>query len=289
MPPVVDVGSDGLQMLPTQGRLFVSNWDTAIGNTQEAIDDGGAWDMLWCSGTPSPNMFDIMTVVPGSDVGWTLTDNVLRITQRGASGCANVETTNSIEPGTDFYVRFYVRNDDPTALNFHPVTLNCCGDIQAVLWSRFSEQDGYRPGFGFGTDDYPTNRWHPGDPAEPGSDLLPYGVWHRFELHVEFVDDFDVQIHPRIYGPDGELIADESTIVNVDYDPNVAGHSTLEQWYADGNVVSFTDLELASHFGLGTEGSQGADDTCPDGETGCTYWYYAGVEIRDDTWPGPIR
>ena len=55
---------------------------------------------------------------------------------------------------------------------------------------------------------------------------------------------------------------------------------TLASYYAAGNSFC-VDPAWVNDFGLGNNGQQGAADT---GQ----YWYFSGVQLRTDTWPGPV-
>jgi hypothetical protein len=105
--------------------------------------------------------------------------------------------------------------------------------------------------------------------------------WYRFEWHVEIfdVDSRSARIWPRIYDLAGNLVADASTYIQEAHPSRAV---TLQQWYDNGGFHRFTNLEMARRFGLGYEGSATAVDTGRK-------WYYAGVEIRSDTWVGAIR
>jgi hypothetical protein len=250
--------------------LFRSHWDTE-GNSLDAITDGGRWDNTVCvipDGQGSTLIQNIMSVVPGGPVGWSATPNVMRITQRGATMCGNIETMTSISEGQSFYARMYVRYDD-NQWNFHPVTLNCCGSIQGVLWASHDPAGStYRPVISI-TGDNPWRVWGP--PAE-----LPKGQWYRFEWHVEFVAQSQARVWPRVYDMQGALVADATTYRNT-----WTNERTLAEHYALGHVHEFSDADLARRFGLGYEGNALAEDTG-------LHWYYAAVEVRADGWPGPV-
>jgi hypothetical protein len=264
-------GGGGGDPLPAQGQLFRSDWSTAVGTTDGALGDGGKWNNQICSGDLRRR---VLSVVPGSSAGWTATPNVLQVTNRGGVNCGMVEVTNAVPPGTNFYIRMYIRVEDENQITFHSIDLNAVGAIQAPLWSIFDpvERVDYNPKFTIETPESQFRRWRP-------RTKLRQGTWYRFEWQVEFVSTAarTARIWPRIYDMQGTLLFDASGYVGIDQ-----SGSTLQQYYDRGGTARFTDLDLARRFGLGYEGTAGANDTGRK-------WFYAGVEIRSDTWPGPIR
>jgi hypothetical protein len=60
---------------------------------------------------------------------------------------------------------------------------------------------------------------------------------------------------------------------------NGSSNWTLASYYAAGYNFCVNPAWMSS-FGLGNNGQQGAVDTGLP-------WYFAGVQIRTDRWPGP--
>ena len=112
-----------------------------------------------------------------------------------------------------------------------------------------------------------------------------HGAWYRFEYYVHFVDPTHIQVHPRVYDASGTLLFDDATFLQEDYGASGnlswAGNDawTLASFYAAGYSFCVTPLPMTS-FGLGNNGQAGALDTGLP-------WYFAGVQIRTDRWPGP--
>jgi uncharacterized protein YjdB len=259
---------------PSQGVLLRSDWNTALGNTNQAIGDGGRWPEFMCW----PVYTEVLSVVPGSQAGWTATPNVLQVRNRGGGYCGQVENRTAVPQGRDFYVRMYVRVEDENQPNFHPVTLNCCGAIEASPWAIFNPVAGvsYRPKMNFTAQGLGNRRWWPSQP-------LPQRAWYRFEWHVEFVDAAQrtYRMWPRIYDMAGRLLYDADSYVDIDA-ASAGRTETLGDFYRRGGLGVFNSLDLARRFGLGYEGTGNATD---QGRR----WFYAAVEIRSDTWPGPVR
>src|SRR5213592_3543793 len=131
---------------------------------------------------------------------------------------------------------------------------------------------------------YPISHWGP-------SLKLANGQWYRFEYYVHYVDATHIQVHPRVYNAAGALILSDADFLQEDY---LAGGTwngrqdwTLASYYAAGFTFC-VDPGVATHagghnltnFGMGNNGNFGAADTG-------LYWYFAAVQIRNDTWPGP--
>ena len=254
------------------GVLFRSDWSTALGANDAAQSDGGKWDNLICAGTYRNR---VLSVVAGSTAGWTATPNILQVTNRGEQNCGAIEVTNAVPPGTNFYIRVYIRVEDENQPSFHSINLNPVGAIEAPLWAIWEPSAGvnYNPKL---TIHNPTSsqyrNWRP-------RQKLSQGVWYRFEWFVEMVSVSarTARIWPRISDMAGNLLYDASSFVAYDQ-----SSTTLQQYYNGGATTRFNDLTLARRFGIGYEGTGSASD---QGRK----WYYAAVELRADTWPGAVR
>jgi len=253
---------------PSGEVLFRSSWNSGTGNGDAAVSDGGIWPALVC---PAFARQPVLSVVPGSQIGWTATANVLQVTNRGSEYCGQVETRNQLPQGQDLFIRMYIRVENESQINFHPVDLNCCGDIQVPLWSIDRPQAGVsyvprmiiKPRDGRGD-----QRFSP--PA------LAQRQWYRFEWHVDYVSGGRSRVYPRIYDLAGTLLYDAD-----DYRHQDTGQ-TLQAFYDAGGYNTFSNLDLARRFAIGYEGSAMARDNG-------ALWYYAAVEIRSDSWVGPVR
>jgi hypothetical protein len=262
--------------------LFTSDWSAALGNTRAALMDGGTWDrMIECGG----GVFDVMAVVAGAPLGWSLTPNVLRVTQLGPTKCGNLERTQqTIAAGQSHWGRLYFRNDETGTGHWHPVTYNCCGAIQMVPWLRFADAGGVRIGVGTSRDgqgatlNYPYNVWIPGARAGAGPVRLPHGQWFRYEWELRYVTPTSYRIYPRLYDLAGTLLYDYRSFFQ--NDNQGAGAKSLATWYeVDGRAFGITDPQLATHFGLGNEGPGGSSATGGS-------WYLARVGLGVTGWLG---
>src|SRR5216117_3643829 len=262
------------------GVLFQSNWDTAAGTSTTAVTDGGRWPNYWefNNGTG----VQLISVVSGGPNG----HNALRVQQRGSTYAANVHINDVIPLATDFYVRYYMRNDDTSGSGDHIVTPDTWGYPNLTYMRKYSGASGWNfvvsmYGCGFV---YPISHWGP-------SLKLANGQWYRFEYYVHYVDATHIQVHPRVYNAAGALILSDADFLQEDY---LAGGTwngrqdwTLASYYAGGfnfcvdpSVATHAGGHNLTNFGMGNNGNFGAADTG-------LYWYFAAVQIRNDTWPGP--
>lgn len=258
--------------------VFESDWGTALGSSDEAMRDGGAWDTVYCQSAPQT-----LTVVEGAPLGWTKTPHVLRLQQLGPTICGTLEKEGAVPPSTTHWGRLYFRNDETTTTHNHVVTYNPIGAIQVALWNRSGAPDGFRPFIrtyydeAGATTSYPTNLWNPSIQGV-GLASLSNGTWYRYEWMMEYVTPTTYRIHPRIYDMSGRLLHDEATYFQNDYPQS--GTASLASWYTSGDAFGFSDVSLATRFGLGNEGPATSPSS---GE----YWYHADVALSLEGWIGP--
>ncbi|MGH7462393.1 MAG: Ig-like domain-containing protein, partial [Longimicrobiales bacterium] len=234
---------------PPGGVLFRSDWNTATGNSVNAVTDGGRYDGGVCGHQ------DVLSVVPGAAHGWTLTPNVLQVTNRGETRCWKVETERSVPQGINYYIRFYAMIDNEYQTNFHSVAISAA-TTQAALWSiEQANTAGYLHAFRYPRDpDYMDFSW-------TCDTRLTRRAWYRFEFFVEILSS-TFRVWPRIYDAAGNLVCQASTYHHVD-----GGSRTLQDMNNSGGSP-FTNLDLLRRFGIGYEGTGGATNTG-------THWYYA--------------
>jgi uncharacterized protein YjdB len=255
---------------PSGGVVFESDWSTATGTARSAVTDGGRWMNYWEFNGGAP--VQLMSVVSGGPGG----RNALKVVQRGTYA-ANVQQDNVLPPSTDFYVRFYMRNDDTSPAGDHIATVDTWKYANLTFIRKYSGSTGWRfvsSFFGCGYT-YPIGHWGP-------NVLLSPGAWYRFEYYIHFVDATHIQVHPRVYDASGALILSEADFRQDDSGVeswNGRSDWTLASYYAAGYSFCVNPAPMTS-FGLGNNGQQGAADTGLP-------WYFAGVQIRTDRWPGP--
>ena len=252
--------------------VFSSNWNTATGTSTAAVGDGGRWPNVWeFNGGSSVRL---MSVVSGGPNG----HNALRVQQRGSSYAANVQIDNVLPQSTDFYLRYYMRNDDTSSAGDHVVTVDTYQYSNLTYMRKMSSATGWNfvmSLFGCGYT-YPVGHWGP-------VMKMQNGAWYRFEYFVDFVAPNRVQVHPRVYDAGGNLVLSDAEFRQSDFGGatwNGRSDWTLASYYAAGHSFC-VDPQWVNDFGLGNNGQQGAADT---GQ----YWYFSGIEIRTDGWPGAI-
>src|SRR2546426_796140 len=258
--------------LRAHGVVLASDWSTCTGTSRSAVTDGGRWKKYWEFNRGTG--VQLLSVVGGFGPGGR---NALKVVQRGSTYAAAVQQDNVLRPSTDFYVRYYMRNDDTSSSGDHVVTPDTWLYPNLIYMRKFSSTAGWQfvtsyYGCAF---IYPIGHWRP-------NLTLSHGVWYRFEYSVHFVDATHMQVRPRVYDAKGTQILSDADFRQQDWGSerwNGRSDWTLASFYAAGNSFC-VDPTVLTHFGLGNNGQAGALDT------GLAS-YFAGVQIRTDWWPGP--
>jgi hypothetical protein len=294
------------------GVVFESNWSTELGTSPAAFTDGGRWDEWSDAGFNTPDG-PIMTVVAsGPNATYP---NALRVQQRG--GCddcwADVRKNPFIATGnTDYYLRFYFMTADVGGAPFGDhgvepwITAGQYEDIVYLSklegptgWGIKMRIGGNGPRLGpYDDPRYPVGNWFL-TTSENGPPPLSYNTWYRLEYWVHFTSTNHMQVHPRVYTASGtEPLYQDADFVQEGYgsasDCGGVNDWTLERWYS--RIIASCnpggDFEVNLHpapeqagttlqsLVMGNNGAFGTTDTR-------LFWYYAGVRIRTDTWPGP--
>ena len=251
------------------GVVFQSDWTSGTGNTSQVVTDGNRWTHWF-----EFNSGGLLSVVAGGPSGYA---NALRVQQRGPAYSAVVTKETFVPQSTDFYLRYYMRNDDTSPVGDHIVT----ADIYNYSWLTYMRKSGAGAGWSFVMllpgGGYPLLDWGP-------TVTLARGAWYRFEYFVHFTDATHMQVHPRVYDAAGTLLASDADFQQQDYGSAVRnGRSnwTLASYYAAGFSLDVSGgLANLTTLGFGNNGQALALDTG-------LYWYFAGVQVRTDTWPGP--
>ena len=254
------------------GVVFDSDWSSDTGTSRRAVTDGGRWKKYWEFNRGTG--VQLLSVVGGFGPGGR---NALKVVQRGPTYAAALQQDNVLPPLKDFYVRYYMRNDDTSSSGDHVVTPDTWLYPNLTYMRKFSSATGWQfvtsyYGCGF---IYPIGHWRP-------NLTLSHGVWYRFEYFVHFVDATHMQVRPRVYDASGTQILSEADFRQQDWGStswNGRSDWTLASFYAAGHSFC-VDPAVLTHLGLGNNGQAGAFDTG-------LAWYFAGVQIRTDWWPGP--
>ena len=264
------------------GVIFESNWDTASGTSRNAVTDGGRWPLYWEFNNGAA--VQLLSVVSGGPNG----HNALRVQQRGPAYAANIQLDNFVLPSTDYYVRYYMRNDDTSSAGDHIVTADTWQYPNLTYMRKYSNGSSWRfvvSMYGCGYT-YPIAHWGP-------TQRLSHGQWYRFEYSVHYTNANHIRVYPRVYDAAGNLLFSDADFKQQDYNAggtwNGRSDWTLASYYAAGFdfCVDLTQLNrqgtglAATSFGMGNNGNFGAVDTG-------LYWYFSALQIRNDTWPGPL-
>jgi hypothetical protein len=273
-----------LNPAPPSGVVFESNWSTATGRGATPVTDGGRWPNYWEFNNGSSDT--LMSVVAGIGPSGL---NALRVQQRGPTRAANIQLDNFLPQSTDYYVRLYMRNDDTSRAGDHVVTVDTWQYANLTYVRKASSASGWNIEMfvnGCAGDHYPVGNWSPAPDQAPDGNgvaqLLSPGQWYRFEYYVHFTDATHIQVHPRVYDASGALLFTDADFKQQDYGStywNGSNTWTFASYYAAGYAFC-VDPTYTNKFGMGNNGQQGASDTG-------LYWYFANVQIRTDTWPGP--
>jgi len=265
------VGEAGCLASPRDGVVFQSDWSTDTGTSRRAVTDDGRWKKYY---EFNASGFQLLSVVPEGPGG----RNALRVLQRGVHFAAEVEQDNVLPPSKDFYVRFYMRNDDTSQTADHAVEPGLSADFwnNLIYVRKTAAPNGWRTVVGTMNGGYPVNYWGP-------DATLALGAWYRFEFAIHFVDPHQIQVHPRIYDSSGTLLWSDADFRQSNYGTspiwNGSNRWTLAAYYDAGHSFPVDPAKLVN-FAMGNNGQQDAVDTglC---------WYFAGVQIRTDWWAGP--
>lgn len=280
----------GAAELPPAALAWASDWGAAIGNTANAVTDGGKW----ASATLGSGHFNIdfpvadrVSVVsaPGLDFPAGM-DNVLAIRyeqEAGYNSCGVRVEDGWALPATDasIYFRMYFRHDiggDNPALNdfHHPVQsfYQAGGDTGHNIFFL------NKPAAGVETFAFTLGNFSDPDPDEHHHwrVTLTRGVTYRIEQkytrRAEDVYDFDA----RIYTSDNLLVFDRTNITCIKSNHGSALMSTSHST----NISLLNEAALRSRFivNQGTLGDRGSNDADHN------RIYYGGYAVSLTDWCG---
>jgi hypothetical protein len=267
---------------PPGGIVFDSDWSTATGLATNTLTDGGKWD--WHADFGG---CQLLSVVPSTQApGGPAVTNVLKVLQKGSGCAANVQVNDVVPAATNWYLRYYMRNDDTSSAGDHIVTVDTYSYANITFMRKYGGGSGFTfdislYGCGY---TYPIGHWR-------SAQTLSNSQWYRFEYWIEYINSTHIKIHPRVYNSAGTLIMSDAEFRQSDYGGatwNGRSDWTLASYYAAGHnfcVDPNARADAGGHslrnFGLGNNGQAGAANTGLP-------WYFAGVQIRTDTWPGAI-
>lgn len=255
---------------------FASNWLAALGQSNEAISDGGNFDQQACGPQAVVNVGRIIT--PASIAAPSILNggNVYELTMRGED-CCMVQKIDAVPESTTHWGRVYVRNDENANKNDHCIAYNNIHDgsdpIQAVAMQRYGNNGGGVWNLGVpGAGSYPFNRFY--------SPALTFGAWYRYEWEMRYYSATTFRLFPRVYDVLTDALVADATNYTIE-----GGSPSLSTWY-ETNILSLagdgatrTAAQLARNFGIGNEGPGGAT------ASGLP-WYFAKLALGRSGWIG---
>ena len=210
------------------GVIFESSWSATTGTSKDAVTDGGRWPNYWEFN--NGGNVQLLSVVPEGVNG----QNALRVQQRGPKYAAFLQVDDVLPQTRDYYVRFYMKNDDTSAAGDHVVTVDMRNYGNLTFMRKSSDASGWRFAISMhgcgGT--YPIVHWTP-------AGTLARGEWYRFEYFVEYNDARHVRVHPRVYDSSESLLFGEADFRQQDYKSggtwNGRDDWTLASYYEAGH------------------------------------------------------
>ncbi len=280
------------------GVLFSSDWNTATGDSDTAVTDGGTWDNI--NNTPFEGHTRLEVFPPDHPV--LNGNNYLGVWMNDWMWCGvwqyNVWTTDATDIYYRFYQRTYPHNIEPNAIYFNnghfvqpfqpyppdnQMSTNTWFGIRGAdqnQWWAYISGQGHNDKW-----DYPYQY--------PGLCCLDTGKWYRIEGHIHYFRESTEQrgdvhettrvptyTHFRIYDENGVLVKDTDDWTLGDPSTQSPVY-TLQEWYDMGRYWWYEGV--ANSWMMGNNGPYSAQGAGPN-------WCvdYAAIEIRDDTWPGPV-
>lgn len=249
------------------GLLFSSDWASSRGTSNNALTDGGKWDILSDGGGKeviSSSGFDFPSA------------NVLRVVHESTSSIRIYNRSLPVPAvGENRFYRWYVRVTMPDNLSdnsTHPIEPH-----NANPWAFVVENSPNRglPSGHFGIwfkstgESTPNHRWYLGG-NQANLIALDKNVTYRIEYHFHRVGTGTYRQSARIYDSSDNLIYDASDFNN--YNGSVS--------MASNPVLDIATLSGLSAFQVGSNGLAGS------GPFPFTYGYQGAICIRSDTWCG---
>ena len=268
----VDVPAFTVQAAPPPtGLLWASDWSTGVGNTANAVGDGGLWENIFNAGT------NLMDVVAASGLGFPSNmTNVLRIHCVDPSpGLMYGNSSNgwgAPAVGDHRYFRCYWRNSmqsasspDPTFHFFLPAPNTGAWAIQSNLGATYFLR--------FAADFPPLHQWG----ASPN---LTRDVVYRLEWHFHRTGTNTFTFEARIYDAADNLV-NSTDQLHCNGLGNHTAHTGTAGTHSLADANDFTGLRGVR---LAWEGGGGGHPSTPSDVV-----YMGGFAVSAADWCGPYQ
>lgn len=264
----------------TIAAVYRADWSQGgTGTSLTAVTDNFRFNQ-WFNGINDP---EVLSVVPAAPLGFTRTENCLRVMMRGNDNGRAIERTQAVPQATTHWGRMYYRHDETQQqIAAHNFSYNFAAPIQIVFFNPNARASGTAWGLSvYLGNTYPANIWtaHVNASTEM---LFTLGAWYRYEWMVEWTSATRFRFYPRLYNPSGVLVADADDFWHRDPFPSdpAAGYNTLTEYYALGNEFGAPfDPVLMRNVGLGNEGRTPAPNSLES-------WYIADFALSTVGWIG---
>jgi hypothetical protein len=257
------------------GVVFRSDWSTAVGTSNSAVQDQGKtkpWNIRGGAG---------LEVIPATGLDFPTT-NVLRVTAESSSagfGSVQVQALGVPAIGSSIWYRVYVRMAFPDALpdnETHPLQDGATGgrnwelDVEMNPGTAGKWQPRWRLD---ALDNGNNNDWIPNGVGGTPT-MLDKNVTYRMELQIKRTSTTGFEMHTRIYNSAGVQIL---------------GDANFRNFFNTATLASVPAPALVLHnppgldaLTCGCNGISGASPPFP-----FVYCYWGAVAVSNQDWLGP--
>ena len=266
------------------GVLFSSNWATATGSSTAAITDGGKWYYTRSTLNSSATYPYVVAGTASEPGGY----NFLRMTTVGGGyggpylynfytcgqlNCAS-EYSDVFKNPNDIYIRLYFRVSSdwqPQSPTKHWLQGNHSNDDEDPDYLCFNKPGELTCAAEAIKGDYALEIQHDASDARWQANIhMLRNRWYRYEVHVQKTGAASEKWEIRLDGVD---ITDQFFCVGASC-PDWSCRTNLKTWFQTNSWARYTQnmLYMTSY-------------DMPNVSNG---WDLTAVEVRDDTWPGPV-
>ena len=253
--------------------FFESTWAAALGNSDNAVRDGGNWDINEGNGT-----YVEVRPISGPDLPIELANlNMATVSLDGDQGWQMIVENVNTNTADDFYFRYYIRVKPADGFQY----------AQLHPWQDFQDlPDGLSTNFYFGISTVNSSIWRPafwtyaeqeeGMPVQFGvidaafggpepEDQLKVNEWYRIEGHLHYVNRVSIgsgipyaeTIYSlRIFDNQNNQVLSNEDLRGEFCDASGCTYHTLQSYYDQGYHFRFRST--SSTFTMGVNSPAGA-------------------------------